>query len=197
MALRCDALGCMGKTYRAWDVDQVWLLPPSIHDFVARESPGASDPGDGAGRAGPCGDRGGLRAGAARLSALSPGDDGGALAVRLQPRHLLVAADRAGLRGAARLHGGDGAAAAGLPHRSATSGSAIWWPWRVCSRRCCALCRAAGLVKLGHVALDGTKLQANASKHKAMSYGRMRQRERRRSRSRSSAGWSGRSGPTP
>jgi uncharacterized coiled-coil protein SlyX len=33
------------------------------------------------------------------------------------------------------------------------------------------------LVKLGHVALDGTKLQANASKHKAMSYGRMKQRE--------------------
>lgn len=35
------------------------------------------------------------------------------------------------------------------------------------------LCQAAGLVRLGHVALDGTKVQANASKHKAMSYGRM------------------------
>src|SRR5437660_4794089 len=35
------------------------------------------------------------------------------------------------------------------------------------------LCQAAGLVKLGHVALDGTKVQANASKHKAMSYARM------------------------
>jgi len=35
------------------------------------------------------------------------------------------------------------------------------------------LCQKAELVKLGHVALDGTKLQANASKHKAMSYGRM------------------------
>jgi hypothetical protein len=35
------------------------------------------------------------------------------------------------------------------------------------------LCREAGLVKLGHVALDGTKIKANASKHKAMSYGRM------------------------
>ena len=34
-----------------------------------------------------------------------------------------------------------------------------------------------GLAKLGHVALDGTKLKANASKHKAMSYGRMKQRE--------------------
>lgn len=39
------------------------------------------------------------------------------------------------------------------------------------------LCREAGLVKLGHVALDGTKVRANASKHKAMSYGRMRDRE--------------------
>ncbi len=34
------------------------------------------------------------------------------------------------------------------------------------------LCVKAGLVKLGHVALDGTKIRANASKHKAMSYGR-------------------------
>ena len=34
-----------------------------------------------------------------------------------------------------------------------------------------------GLAKLGHVALDGTKLKANTSKHKAMSYGRMTQRE--------------------
>src|ERR671920_143674 len=34
-----------------------------------------------------------------------------------------------------------------------------------------------GLARLGHVALDGTKLKANTSKHKAMSSGRMRQRE--------------------
>src|SRR5215212_2270175 len=34
-----------------------------------------------------------------------------------------------------------------------------------------------GLARLGHVALDGTKLKASTSKHKAMSYGRMRQRE--------------------
>lgn len=41
------------------------------------------------------------------------------------------------------------------------------------------LCRRAGLVKLGHVALDGTKIQASASKHKAMSYERMVQTEAR------------------
>jgi transposase len=41
------------------------------------------------------------------------------------------------------------------------------------------LCQRAGLVKLGHVALDGTKVKANASKHKAMSYDRMRETELR------------------
>lgn len=38
------------------------------------------------------------------------------------------------------------------------------------------LCEKAGLVRLGHVALDGTKMRANASKHKAMSYGRMEEK---------------------
>jgi transposase len=38
------------------------------------------------------------------------------------------------------------------------------------------LCEQAGLVNLGHVALDGTKIKASASKHKAMSYARMEER---------------------
>ena len=41
------------------------------------------------------------------------------------------------------------------------------------------LCQKAGLVKLGHVAIDGTKIKANASKHKAMSYDRMNETEQR------------------
>lgn len=40
-----------------------------------------------------------------------------------------------------------------------------------------SLCRDAGMAKLGHVALDGTKMKANASKHSAMSYGRMKDLE--------------------
>ena len=36
----------------------------------------------------------------------------------------------------------------------------------------------AGAMKLGRVAIDGSKVKANASKHKAMSYGRMKERER-------------------
>ena len=41
------------------------------------------------------------------------------------------------------------------------------------------LCEKAGLVKLGHVAIDGTKIKANASKHKAMSHERMNETEQR------------------
>jgi transposase len=40
------------------------------------------------------------------------------------------------------------------------------------------LAMKAGAIKLGRVALDGSKVKANASKHKAMSYGRMKQEER-------------------
>ena len=40
------------------------------------------------------------------------------------------------------------------------------------------LCQKAGMVSLGHVALDGTKVQANASKHKAMSHERMLRAEK-------------------
>ena len=39
------------------------------------------------------------------------------------------------------------------------------------------LCQEADLVRLGHISLDGTKLRANASRHKAMSYGRMLSKE--------------------
>ncbi|NHU49675.1 IS1182 family transposase [Rhodococcus sp. A14] len=41
-----------------------------------------------------------------------------------------------------------------------------------------ALCQAAGMVRLGRVALDGTKVRANASKRKAMSYARMSEKEK-------------------
>jgi len=41
-----------------------------------------------------------------------------------------------------------------------------------------ALCQAAGMVSLGRVALDGTKVRANASKRKAMSYARMTDKEK-------------------
>lgn len=49
------------------------------------------------------------------------------------------------------------------------------------------MCRQAGLVRLGHVALDGTKVRANASKHKAMSYERLL--SKRKSYEEEIAGW--------
>ena len=41
------------------------------------------------------------------------------------------------------------------------------------------LAREAGIVRLGTVTVDGTKVRANASRHKAMSYARMREEEAR------------------
>lgn len=46
-------------------------------------------------------------------------------------------------------------------------------------RQVLTMCVRAGLSSVGHVSLDGTKIEANASKHKAMSYGRMKDEEKR------------------
>src|SRR6202045_1033580 len=40
-----------------------------------------------------------------------------------------------------------------------------------------AMALECGSIKLGKISLDGTKLKANASKHKAMSYGRMKEKQ--------------------
>jgi transposase len=41
------------------------------------------------------------------------------------------------------------------------------------------LCERAGLVKLGHVAIDGTKIKANASKYQSLSYARLKDEEQK------------------
>jgi transposase len=41
------------------------------------------------------------------------------------------------------------------------------------------IAKNSGLIKLGRVAIDGTKVKANASRHKAMSYDRMKQEEKK------------------
>ena len=58
------------------------------------------------------------------------------------------------------------------------------------------LCQKAGLMRLGHVALDGTEVKACASKHKAMSYGGCR-RPRLRSQKKRGAGSKPPDGRTP
>jgi len=57
-----------------------------------------------------------------------------------------------------------------LEHRRALSGLFL---------QVLRLCGRAGLKTVGHVSLDGSKVLANASKHKAMSYGRMKEEEKR------------------
>lgn len=47
-----------------------------------------------------------------------------------------------------------------------------------CFNQSVKLAMTAGLVSLGHISLDGSKFKANTSKHKAMSYGRMKAKEK-------------------
>src|ERR1700738_1430894 len=157
----------MSKTFRPWDVDQVWLLPPSIQDLV------------------PSGHmahfvRDTVRTGL-DLSRIMDVYDEERGFPPYHPGMLVIVWSRKIARGCAeRL---DFAAVTGMQrpdfrtisefrkrHLAALSGL---------FRQVLALCREAGLVKLGHVALDGTKIKANAGINKAMSYGRMKEAEPR------------------
>ena len=161
----------MSKTFRDWEPDQVWLLPPSLQDLV------------------PAGHmahfvRDTVRNGLDLETILaSYGEERG-----FPPYHpgmmvaLLLYAYSQGVYSSRRIARGceerlDFAAVTAMQrpdfrtisdfrkrHSEALRGLFV---------QVLRLCRAAGLVKLGHVALDGTKLKANASKHKAMSYARM------------------------
>src|SRR5579885_3106209 len=88
---------------------------------------------------------------------------------------LVVAPHREGVARARRLHEHRLARRAGLPDgfrlpQAPSEGAAGAF------RSGSEALRAGGLVKLGHIALDGTKIKANASRHKAMSYARMEER---------------------
>jgi transposase len=165
-----DPLGGMSKVFRPWDVDEVWLLPASVQDFVPpkhvahfiRET---------------------VRDGLDLRAILCEYDDERGY----PPYHpgmmtaLLLYAYSQGIHSSRRIDRAchervDFMAVTGLScpdfrtisefrkrHLKALSGLFV---------QVLGLCREAGLVKLGHVALDGTKIKANASKHKAMSYGR-------------------------
>lgn len=165
----------MSKTFRSWDVDQGWLLPPSVHEFV------------------PSGHlahfvRDTVREGL-DLSAILKTYE----VDRGQPPYhpgmmvaLLLYGYSRGVYSSRRLAQAceervDFMAVTGLNrpdfrtvsdfrrrHLAALSGLFV---------QVLQLCQTAGLVKLGHVAVDGTKLKANASRHKAMSYGRMKTTE--------------------
>ena len=108
--------------------------------------------------------------------AVSSGDDGQGVGVWLRDRSVLLA--QAGAQ-AARGCGVSSAGGRQLPgasddlrlralHLEELSGLFV---------QVVKLARECGLVKLGTIAVDGTKIKANASRHKAMSYERMQKAE--------------------
>jgi transposase len=165
----------MSKTFRPWDVDQIWLLPPSIQDLVpsghvAHFVRDTVRNGLDLSRIMDC---------YAEERGFPPYHPGMMVALLLYAYSQGVYSSRRIARGCEeRL---DFAAVTGLQHPdfrtisdfrkrhlSALSGLFV---------QVLKLCREAGLVQLGHVALDGTKIKANAGLNKAMSYGRMKEAE--------------------
>lgn len=165
----------MSKTFRAWDVDQGWLLPASVHDFVpvghlahfvretVREGLDLSAIVDGYVE-----ERGyppyhpGMMV-ALLLYAYSRG-------VYSSRRIAQACEERVDFMAVTGLNKPDFRTVNEFRRRHLAALSDLFG-------QVLRLCRAAGLVKLGHVAVDGTKLKANAGRHKAMSYGRMKAAE--------------------
>jgi transposase len=161
----------MSKTFRPWDVDQAWLLPPSVHDFVPAGHP----------------------AHLVREIVREELDLGAILSTYEEPRGyppfhpgmmtaLLLYSYAQGIYSSRRIAKAceervDVMAVTGLARPDFRTINAFRKRHLAALAdlfvQVLALCRQAGLVKLGHVALDGSKIKANASKHKAMSYGRM------------------------
>ena len=165
----------MSKTFRPWDVDQGWVLPPSLHDYVppghmahfvrdtVREALDLSAIMDTY-----IEERGQPPYHPAMLVALLLyGYSRGIYSSRQLARSCEERVDVMAVTG---LNRPDFRTVSDFRKRHLGALSDLF-------KQVLHLCRAAGLVKLGHVAVDGTKLRANASKHKAMSYKRMRQDE--------------------
>lgn len=170
-----DSLWAMSKTFRPWDVDQAWLLPPSVQDFVpakhvahfVRETV-RSELDLSAIFASYEEERGYPPYHPAMMVALLLyGYSRGVYSSRQLERACEERVDFMAVTGMNRpdFHT---IAAFRRRHLAALGGLFV---------QVLKLCREAGLVKLGHVALDGTKIKANASRHRAMSYGRMHEAE--------------------
>jgi transposase len=165
----------MKKTFRPWQVDQSLLLPPSVHDFVpaghvahfvrdlVREELDLSAITDAYEEA-----RGYPPYDPWMMTALLL--YGYAQGVYSSRRLARACEERVDFMAVTALNQPDFRTIADFRkrHLAALCGLFV---------QVLRLCQKAGLVKLGHVALDGTKIKANASKHKAMSYGRMVKKE--------------------
>ena len=165
----------MSKTFRSWDVDQGWLLPPSVHEFVpaGHLSHFVRDTvREGLDLSAITGtyeeDRGQPPYHPGMMTALLLyGYSRGVYASR---RLEQACEERVDFMSVTGLNKPDFRTIAEFRRRHLVALSDLFV-------QVLKLCQSAGLVKLGHVAVDGTKLKANASRHKAMSYGRMKQSE--------------------
>src|SRR5580704_15198239 len=114
---------------------------------------------------------------AARAAALRSADDDQGVGVWVLRGGVQLAADRATLGRGCGVSGAGGGQRAELPYHRGFSQARSGHARRVVEE-VLKIALAAGALKLGRVALAGTTLKANASKHKALSYGRMKERER-------------------
>jgi transposase len=165
----------MAKIFRCWDVDQGWLLPPSVHEFVP---PGhlAHFVRDTVREAL---DLAAILDSYTEERGFPPYHPGMMVALLLygysrglySSRQLARACEeRVDVMAVTGLNRPDFRTIADFRKRHLAALSDLFV-------QVLRLCRAAGLVQFGHVAVDGTKLKANASRHKAMSYGRMKTAE--------------------
>ena len=165
----------MSKTFRNWGLDQALLLPPSVNDFVppahlsrfviALVTEELDLSAILARYKGECGQP--PYHPAMMVARLLYGY---AVGVYSSRRIAKACAERVDFMAIVALDAPDFRTISEFRRRHLTALSALFM-------QVLKLCEQAGLVKLGHVALDGTKIKANASKHKAMSYERMSKRE--------------------
>lgn len=168
----------MAKTFREWNVEQAWLLPPSVMDFVpadhvahfvrdtVREQLDLSaiiDPYEQEERGFPPYHP--VMMTALLLYAYSQG-------VYSSRRIARACEERVDFMAVTGLNRPDFRTVSDFRKRHLPALQGLFV-------QVLQLCQRAGLVKLGHVALDGTKVKANASKHKAMSYERLCESEGR------------------
>jgi len=165
----------MAKTFRPWDVAQTWLLPPSVHELVPAAHPAhfvrelvRSELDLSAIYAAYEEERGFPPYHPAMMTALLLyAYTQGLFSSRRIAR---ACEERVDVMAVTALQRPDFRTIATFRTRHLAALSGLF-------RQVLRLCRRAGLIRLGHVALDGTKVKANASKHKAMSYARMKEKE--------------------
>src|SRR6202045_2549498 len=164
----------MSKTFRPWKIDEPLLLPPVVQEFVAKDhlarlvlSLVREDIDLAAISGSYAGERGQPPFDPVMMTALLLYSYCCGIS---SPRRIATACrERVDFMSIVALDAPDFRTISEFRRRHLKALGALF-------RQILQLCEKAGLVKLGHVALDGTKIKANASKHKAMSYERMEKR---------------------